>query len=138
MSVAQTVFLDRARLPTREAWMRALEQHGFGVELDAGFEPSTDEGYIPCVYRGGEAGFEYLVGAATDYLAEQDLPALRDELGARDLAVSFLTHGRMADLQTATLAAAALAALSDGLLWSDEAGEMVDAPLAYAREIDAA
>jgi hypothetical protein len=135
MSVTQTVFLSRAKLPTREAWSLAVKEHGFALELDPAFDPASSEGYVPCA--GEEAGFEYAIAAADAYLAEQELGKLRDQLNGRDIAVSFVTHSRLADLKAAMIAASVLATIADGLFWSDEAGELVDEPLALARVVGA-
>jgi hypothetical protein len=137
MSVAQTVFLSRTKLPTREGWARALKEHGFRLELDESFDPSNHQGYLPCAYAGEKAGFECLISTTKDHLVEQDLRSLGKKLRGRDTAVSFVTRSSLADLKAATIAASVLAAISDGLLWSDEAGEFVDEPLAHARDTEA-
>jgi hypothetical protein len=135
MSVTQTVFLVRAKLPTREAWAIALKEHGFALEIDPAFDPAGSEGYVPCSHAGEDAGFEYAVAAADAYLEEQKLPQLRTKLNGRDTAVSFVTHSRLADLKAAMIAAGVLGTIADGLLWSDEAGELIEEPLALARVI---
>ncbi len=117
-----------------------VKQHAFALELDVSFDPASHQGYVPCSYRGGEAGFEYLTATVAEYLAEQDRPQLaelRGALGDRDLAVSFLTRSRLADLKAATIAGAALATIADGLFWSDEADVLCGEPLALARDPEA-
>ncbi|MDB4956222.1 MAG: hypothetical protein JWO36_3791 [Myxococcales bacterium] len=136
MSVSQTVFLARSKLPTREAWLQAIRAHGFELTFDASFDPATDDGHLPCVYRGAEAGFEYFTGDANAYLLEQELGELREQLGGRDFAVSFVTRSRMEDLKAASIAGAVLVVIADGLLWSDEAGEFIDAPLQHAHDLE--
>ena len=136
VSVTQTVFLVRANLPTRDAWVRAIKHDGFTLELASSFDPATADGYVPCTHVAAEAGFEYLMATADDYLVEQDLTKVREHLDGRDTAISFVTRSSAADLNAATIAAAVLATVADGLFWSDEAGEFLDDPLALARDLD--
>ncbi len=137
MSVTQTVFVLRAELPTREAWQRALAQHGFALVFDPEFDPSRDDGYVPCTLAGADAGFEYTIQDIATYVAEQDCPD-RAQPRTSDTAVSFATSSRIEDLQAAMAAAAVLATISGGRVWSDEAGDYVDDALEAARELGTA
>lgn len=135
MSVTETVFLVRAQLPTRDEWQRALTQHGFSLVLDRQFDPARREGYVPCTLAGRDAGFEYVLQDIETYVAEQDFADHRAQLGKRDIAVSFVTRSRFEHLQAAMAAAAVLATIADGLMWSDEAGDFMDNVLEAARDL---
>ena len=134
MSVTETVFLLRAKLPTRDEWQRALTQHGFSLVFHPEFDPARDDGYVPCTLADADAGFEYFIQDIETYVAEQDCSDRRAQLGTLDTAVSFVTRSRFEDLQAAMAAAAVLATTSGGLLWSDEAGDFVDNLLQTARD----
>ncbi len=134
MSVTETVFLLRAKLPTRDEWQRALTQHGFFLVFDPEFDPARDDGYVPCTLADADAGFEYFVQEIETYIAEQDCPDRRAQLGTCDTAVSFVTRSRFEDLQAAMAAAAVLATTTGGLMWSDEAGDFMDNLLEAARD----
>ena len=129
MSVSQTVYVRRDQLPNREGWMRGIAKHDFPLELDAEFDPTRATGTVPCQYAGAAAGFEYEIAPAA-----VDDDALRKRIGARDTAVSFITHARMADLTAATIAAAVLATIADGVMWVDAASEVCESPLDMARD----
>ena len=129
MSVSHTVYVRREQVPTREAWMRGIAQHSFPLELDAGFDPAHAAGKVPCQYAGAPAGFEYAIAPAV--VADA---ALRTRVGARDTMVSFVTHARMADLSAATIAAAVLATIADGVMWVDTTGEVCESPLEMASD----
>ena len=137
MSVSHTVFLMRAKLPTRDAWQRALSREGFELVLDPELDPAHDDGYVPCKLAGADAGFEYFVQSVESYLADHDGAERRVRLGGGDIAISFVTHSRVADLHAAMAACAVLATLSGGLVWSDDAGDFIHNPLRAARDIAA-
>ncbi|HEY4055600.1 MAG TPA: hypothetical protein VGM39_03290 [Kofleriaceae bacterium] len=129
MSVTETVFIARTKLPTRDAWQRALVHHGFSLVLDPELDTATHDGYVPCKLADDAAGFEYIVQDLEAYIVEQDCPERRAQIGGRDTAVSFVTRSSFKDLQAAMAAAAVLAASFDGIMWSDEAGDFYrDAP----------
>lgn len=115
MSVTTTVFLERSKLPTADAWSRAIRAHGFALELPADVTLQSLDGYLPCTHQGKPAGFECLALSVTQYLAEQEVAAgdpRRRAIGSRDLALSFVTHSDLRDLASATIASAALAQIA--------------------------
>jgi hypothetical protein len=68
MSVVMEVFIEDRKMVEPSEWARALVDHGFAVELDEDFDVRTHTGFLPCEYRGVEAGFEY----ACEELASAD------------------------------------------------------------------
>src|SRR5215475_264995 len=64
MSVEIQVFLTGERMPTPEQWAETLRSHGFDVDLDTDFDVRDFSGFLPCKYKGMDAGFEYYFGPA--------------------------------------------------------------------------
>ena len=128
------VFLDPVRMPTPAVWAREIRARGFAMDLDVDFEPNTFSGFLPCVHQGQPAGFEYFYQPDVELDTDQ-----RAAAGERTLEVSFATHSDMRELVSSMIASAVLAVLSDGIVWSDEAGESYSgaAALDIARETEA-
>lgn len=101
-------------MPTPEQWQGTLSGHGFDLELDTDFDVETFQGYLPCLYKGQECGFEYfrLAVAEAGYTAGQ----LKD-VGDRDTVVSFTTRSDSLDLLASVVASGALCATADGVLF---------------------
>lgn len=123
MSVDTYVFLRKDELPTPEAWQAEISAHGFELELDTGFDPETFTGFVPCRYRGGEGGFDYVFAPLELGMLDE---AARAVVGLRECVVTLVTRSSLADLACATIASAALCALCGGV-WSD-GDDFVPAP----------
>lgn len=138
MSIVMQVFVDGRKMLSPSQWARALVEHGFAVELDEDFDVASFSGFLPCKYRGVEAGFEY---AYEELGPPEELDEhVRAAIGDRDRVVSFVTHSDMRGLMTSVLSAGVLCALTDGVLWDTEADELTPAAgaLDWARESEAA
>jgi hypothetical protein len=122
MSVEMSLFLKRSRLATPADWARAIRSSGFDVDLDPAFDPETFSGFLPCRYRGADAGFEYSCHPV-DPTELPDHVTIR--LGDRDTVVSFVTHTDLCELATSQIASGVLCAISDGLLWETEGDALV-------------
>jgi hypothetical protein len=133
MSVSVTVLSTRARLPTTEAWQRALSTHGFDVKLDPSCDLATHEGFWPATYGGRVAGFELHLASPDEFLPEY--PGVS---GTFDVAVSLVTHSSMDEGCSAWLAASALTDLAGGVLLDESAGEHVAAAdaVAWGRDVE--
>lgn len=135
MSVTMRVLLDPSRVPSPEVWANEIRARGFAMDLDRDFDPTTFSGFLPCVHQGQPSGFEY------DFQPEAELEDdVRRAAGdQRTLAISFVTHSDLRELVTAMIASAVLAQLSDGVVWSDESGEVLSGPdaIELARETEA-
>jgi hypothetical protein len=133
MSVEVSLFLRRSRMAAPGEWAKAIRSHGFDVDLDPDFDPAAFTGFLPCRYRGTDAGFEYSCHAVDP----SELPDhVTVRLGDRDTMVSFVTHTDLCELASSTIASAVLCAMCDGVLWETEGDVLVAAPEAveWARE----
>jgi hypothetical protein len=124
MSVTMRVFLDPAAMPSPTAWAHEIRTRGFAMDLDVDFDPKTFSGFLPCVHQGHPAGFEYFFQPD----AELDDELRRAAGRARTLEVSLVTHSDMRELVSSMIASGVLALLTDGVVWSDEAGESYSGP----------
>lgn len=119
MSVENNVFMIRANMPTPEEWASAIRSRGFEMELDSDFDVEEFEGFLPCKYKGEEAGFEYWSEpTCLEELVEEGL-LNEDEksvLGESDFLVTLATHSDFRDLITSMIASAVLVELSGGYL----------------------
>jgi len=138
MSVSVSVFLKAANLPTPVQWQAAISSAGFDVALDTDFDPLTFSGFLPARYRGRAAGFEYYLQriAGPDDLGSDHRAAAA---AGQELCITLVTHSDMAEALSASLAAAALAELTAGVLFEDESDEAhpASAAAAWAREGEA-
>lgn len=119
MSVENNIFLRRDKMPTPGAWVAAIRAHGFELDMDADFDVVEFEGFLPCTYKGKEAGFEYWAEETNpDELQEEGLLSdeERAQLGDCDFLITLETSSSFRDLTTSVIAAAVLTELSDGFL----------------------
>jgi hypothetical protein len=132
VSVTTCVLLEARRLPTTAAWQQAIDELAAGMVLEPDGDIGEDTGYWPVEADGAPCGFELyrddLVGLGAEHLVSQ--------VGGRDLAVVLVTHGDLAELRCALLAAVALARAAGGVI-VDEDLEVwpIDAVEAEARAI---
>lgn len=59
MSVDNIVILKKEKMITPFQWQQAIEECGFDLQLDTDFDVNEFIGYLPCVYRDEDTGFEY-------------------------------------------------------------------------------
>jgi hypothetical protein len=107
MSVTQSAFVEKARVPERaklEASIRAL---GFDLTIDEFYRPFDCSGYLPCALNGKKSGFEIYFGSTVDVLAA--IPRLKEEIGARDCEITFRWGSDMAECACVLIVSAALA-----------------------------
>ena len=136
MSVTSTVFLAARQMPDAKAWAAAIRKEGFALELPVNVDLRGHADWLPCRYNAEPAGFELTVRPCAEYFTEQEVAAddarrtvCRDD----SLAISFAVTSVMRDLVAAEIAAAVLATMARGNVWSDEAGQLFSA--AEAMEI---
>lgn len=136
MSVSRTVYVRRSKMLTPEAWAEAIRAAGFPMEMDTDFDVERLSGFLPCLYDGRNAGFEYFFATLAE-MKESDEDFEVPDVGDRDVGVSFVTRSSMRGLATAVAAAAVLCVEADGVLHDEEADELIPAKeaLANAREL---
>lgn len=133
MSVSQYVFIPATRTPSFTAWQRVLDDAGSGLTLDE-FVPADQAGYVPAVFAGDPSGFE-LYSGPTSEIDGLDLSELKE----CDRYFSFVTHSDLTEFKVASIAAAALAKLADGVYLGDAGPpyRKLDDVMVLAKEIDA-
>lgn len=125
MSVELHVLLRRAQLPDAAQWQAEIDRLGFDVRLDPDFNAATHSGYLPVTLNGGDSGFEFDVGPASE-IAET-YPDCVQLSGGRDCSANFCWGGDLDELACAMIASAALARLCDGVWFDPQEGECHDA-----------
>lgn len=111
MSVVIQVFLADDRMPTPEQWAENLRTHGFDVDLHTDFDVRDFSGFLPCKYKGHDAGFEYYFEPAGPVVESDE--RLQGAIAGRDSVVSFVTHSDLREAMTSVIASGVLCAISD-------------------------
>jgi hypothetical protein len=132
MSVTYHVFARSSRLPTASAWADAIARHGSQTRIGTDFDLLSHSGYLPC--PDDRTGFELYVepySPASFEIGPDGIRAVAD----RDTMLTFRCSGREVDREAAMDAAAALAAMTDGILYDSDSRHFIDAAsaLAWAR-----
>ena len=131
MSVVIQVFLADDRMPTPEQWAENLRTHGFDVDLHTDFDVRDFSGFLPCKYKGHDAGFEYYFEPAGPVVESDE--RLQGAIAGRDSVVSFVTHSDFREAMTSVIASGVLCAISDGVLFDDQF-TVASAAIAWARD----
>jgi len=108
----QYAFIDKSKVPNREAWQAAIKDCGFDFELDPELKPFEDSGFCPCKMEGRDAGVEiYYDDLATTVEDEStETKELFSNLAdGRDYCISFRWGGSMVECASAMIASYALA-----------------------------
>jgi hypothetical protein len=131
MAVVIQVFLADERMPTPEQWAENLRTHGFDMDLDTDFDVRDFSGFLPCKYKGHDAGFEYYFEPAGPAVESDE--RLQGAIAGRDSVVSFVTHSDLREAMTSVIASGVLCAISDGVLFDDQF-TVASAAIAWARD----
>ena len=108
MSNTQIAFLDRSKVPNREALQASIHALGFNLELHPEFTPFDDSGFSSCILDGTpDVGFEVFY-STTSEVAEAN-PQLTSIAGGRDYSISMVWRGSMKDCASAMVVSCALA-----------------------------
>ena len=75
-------------------------------------------GFLPCKYKGHDAGFEYYFEPAGPVVESGE--RLQGAIAGRDSVVSFVTHSDLREAITSVIASGVLCAISDGVLFDDQ------------------
>lgn len=118
MSVELYVFLEANKLPAVQDWQTTIRKYSLPLTLDHTLNPHTNQGFTPATYGMIETGFEFDLCQAADILTTY--PHLKRTLERYDLSATFCWGDNLTECASATAAAAALAAISDGILYDPQ------------------
>ena len=113
MSIEIHVFMQDARVPSRDEWQQAIAQLGFPTVLCPTLDVRADTGFSPTTYKAQRTGFEFDVSPAADVLSSY--PHVAAAVGNRDRCATFRWGGDLTECAAALSAAAALVKVTDGL-----------------------
>ncbi|MBI3408229.1 MAG: hypothetical protein HY040_07720 [Planctomycetes bacterium] len=107
MSLQQTAYVVRAKVPDRTALQAAVDVLGFDCKIDAFYVPFQCSGFLPCVLAGRKSGCEVYFESTAEALS--DFPDLAESVGNRDVAITFRWGGDMSECACVLIVSAALA-----------------------------
>src|SRR5436853_3118992 len=107
MSLVQTAFIEKSRVPDRAALEQAARGLGFDLAIDEFYRPFGCSGFLPCLLNGKKSGFEIYFDSSKAEL--ENFPHLKKDVGSRDTAISFRWGGDMAECVCVLIVSAALA-----------------------------
>lgn len=114
MSIVLYAFLDKNKVPSRDAWQESIDKCGFDFQLNPNLKSFEDSGFLPCKLMGDEGGFEI------DYFPSSELDdELKTIANGRDFCISFRFSSSMAECASAMIASYALAKFFDAVVSSD-------------------
>jgi hypothetical protein len=114
MSVTQSAFLEKSRIPERLKLEESIRALGFDLTIDEFYRPFECSGFLPCILKGRKSGFEIYFGSPDEALAA--FPHLVEEVGARDCEITFRLGGDMAECACMLIVCAALAKTFDAVV----------------------
>jgi hypothetical protein len=97
-------FMDKSKVPTREAWQKAIADCGFDLLLDPEMKPMEDSAFSPCTLLGKRSGVEIYYEDDPEFLGE--FSSIHQ---GRNLCISFRWGGAMDECACASIASYALA-----------------------------
>lgn len=108
MSNTQFAFIQRSRVPGRQALQASIDSLGFDLQLHPELNLLEDEGLSPCVLGGVPGmGFELFTTSTADVVEDEE--DLADVAGENDLCLSLIWHGSMKDCACVMIVSCALA-----------------------------
>jgi hypothetical protein len=138
MSFDLSVYLECSRLPTIEEWAAAISREGFPLTFPESVDLPSHTGYLPAVLKDVETGFELLVRVLDPSEELPEMPG--NQTLPADADVYFCCHG-IDECLAASIAAAVLANMTDGMYDDPQRGEAFSGREAVARarrELDTA
>lgn len=108
MSNTQFAFVERARVPSRAALQASISALGFELQLDPGFLPFENSGFLPFVLNGNDgAGLEIEYLDTAEVIDGDD--ALSEIAAGKEVCISMVWHSSMEDLACVMIMSCALA-----------------------------
>ena len=113
MSVDIIVFVESSKMVSPIKWQEAIKSNGFDMELDTDFDVASHTGFLPCKYKGQQAGFEYYYSdenSNDDFEDDEETDDTEeaDFVGNRDVSITLSTSSRILELTTSVIAAGIL------------------------------
>ena len=135
MSNTQYAFLERDKVPDREALQQSIDRLGFDLKLDPEYSQFEDEGFLPFTLGGDTGpGFEIHYARTADIIEDDDERAAL--AGDRDCCISMVWRGSMKDLACVMIVSSALARDFDAVVsYEGEAPESASDLFESARKI---
>jgi hypothetical protein len=104
MSNELLAFIDKARVPSREAWQAAINDSGFDLQLDPEMKPLEDSAFSPCTLMGLASGVEIWYEGDPEFL--NDFSEINQ---GRNFCITFRWGGDMGECACASIASYTLA-----------------------------
>jgi len=114
MSLLQTAFIEKSRVPDRGTLEGAVRSLGFDLRIDEFYRPFDCSGFLPCLIKGKKSGFEIYFDSPEETF--QNFPHLKEQAGNRDCAITFRWGGDMSECACVLIVSAALATSFDALV----------------------
>ena len=121
------VFVESSKMVSPSKWQEAIKSNGFDMKLDTEFDVVSHTGFLPCTYRGQQAGFEYYYSdenSDDDFEDDEEIDDTEEVefVGNRDASITLSTSSRILELMTSVIAAGVLCSITDGVLYDTYAG----------------
>jgi hypothetical protein len=127
----QFAFIDKAKVPSREAWQAAVDECGFDLQLDPEMKPMEDSAFSPCFLMGARTGVEIYYLDDPEFL--NDTASINR---GRNFCISFRWGGHMSEGACAMIASYALAKHFDAVVsYEGDEPMALDVLLEGARQI---
>jgi hypothetical protein len=120
MSIELHVFLQDSNIPNRDAWQQAIEEAGFPTILEPTLDLRRDTGFRPTTYNGQATGYEIYLEVTAGLL--EVYTDLAEQVGPRDMCVTFRWSGDLLEHAAAISSAAALTKLTEGIYFAPDDG----------------
>ncbi len=124
MARAQTAFLARRDVPSRQSLQQAIDGLKFKLVLDDGYAPFKSSGYLPCTWDGEDAGFDLKFQEVDKATQSEKVQAV---LGDRDVAIALRWGGDPREMVSALVVSAALAKNFDALVHDPDRDQLYSA-----------
>ena len=111
MANAQHCLIERSKVPSRNQWQKAINDHGIDFKLDPDLKAFEAFGLMPCTLMGREAGVEICYDDSPETLAH-----FRNLAPGKDYCISFRWGGSMIEYASAMIASYALAKHFDAVV----------------------
>lgn len=117
--------MRRDRVPSHSQLQAAIDATGFPLVLDTFYQPFESSGFHPCKLGDSESGFEVLWQPIEEI--HEAWPILRDVIQDRDVCLSLIWHGDMAECASVLIVSAALARAFDAVVFYQDDGVLYTA-----------